>query len=166
MLVAGVDSSTQSTKVLLCRADDGEVVDSGSAPHPAGTECDPQAWWVALRQAGDGLLDRAAAVGVAGQQHGMIALDESGQVIRPAGDRYETLCWLTAELDQVLGLDCPEAGVCLRQGNPARELAAAAREHHADALVLGAYCSWWHGAARSFPDRLARHAACPVTMVP
>ena len=44
MLVAGVDSSTQSTKVLLCRAEDGAVVGSGSAPHPAGTECDPAAW--------------------------------------------------------------------------------------------------------------------------
>jgi xylulokinase len=84
MLVAGVDSSTQSTKVLLCRAEDGAVVGSGSAPHPAGTECDPAAWWAALQQAGAGLLERAAAIGVAGQQHGMIALDEAGTVIRPA----------------------------------------------------------------------------------
>ncbi|HXP18839.1 MAG TPA: FGGY family carbohydrate kinase [Streptosporangiaceae bacterium] len=84
MLVAGVDSSTQSTKVMLCRADNGAVVGSASAPHPAGTECDPAAWWAALRQAGDGLLDRADAVGVAGQQHGMIVLDEPGEVIRPA----------------------------------------------------------------------------------
>jgi xylulokinase len=43
MLVAGVDSSTQSTKVVLCRAADGEVVGRGSAPHPGGTECDPDA---------------------------------------------------------------------------------------------------------------------------
>ena len=84
MLVAGVDSSTQSTKVVLCRAEDGQVVGHGSAPHPAGTECDPQAWWTALQQAGDGLLTRAAAVGVAGQQHGMIVLDDAGRVIRPA----------------------------------------------------------------------------------
>jgi xylulokinase len=84
MLVAGVDSSTQSTKVVLCRAADGEVVGRGSAPHPGGTECDPDAWWAALREAGRGLLSRAAAVGVAGQQHGMIVLDEAGQVIRPA----------------------------------------------------------------------------------
>jgi len=84
MLVAGVDSSTQSTKVVLCRAEDGQVAGRGSAPHPAGTECDPQAWWTALQQAGDGLLTRAAAVGVAGQQHGMIVLDDAGQVIRPA----------------------------------------------------------------------------------
>jgi xylulokinase len=84
MLVAGVDSSTQSTKVVLCRAEDGAVLGTGSAPHPGGTECDPQAWWDALLAAGDGLLDRAGAIGVAAQQHGMITLDEAGQVVRPA----------------------------------------------------------------------------------
>ena len=84
MLVAGVDSSTQSTKVLLCEAEDGTIVARGSAPHPGGTECPPQAWWDALTKAGDGLLTRAAAVGVAGQQHGMVVLDEHGEVIRPA----------------------------------------------------------------------------------
>jgi xylulokinase len=84
MLVAGVDSSTQSTKVVLCEAADGTVVGRGSAPHPSGTEADPGAWWAALQRAGHGLLERAAAVGVAGQQHGMVVLDEDGQVIRPA----------------------------------------------------------------------------------
>ena len=83
-LVAGIDSSTQSTKVVLCQAEDGMVVGTGSAPHPAGTECDPQAWWAALQQAGSGLLDRAAAIAVAGQQHGMLVLDADGTVIRPA----------------------------------------------------------------------------------
>ncbi len=84
MLVAGVDSSTQSTKVLLCEAADGTVIGQASAPHPAGTECDPEAWWLALQQAGAGLLDRAAAIAVAGQQHGMVVLDGDGRVIRPA----------------------------------------------------------------------------------
>ena len=84
MLVAGVDSSTQSTKVLLCQADDGAIVGQASAPHPDGTECDPERWWRALAQAGDGLLDRADAIGVAAQQHGMVVIDETGQVIRPA----------------------------------------------------------------------------------
>jgi xylulokinase len=84
MLVAGVDSSTQSTKVLLCQATDGTVVAQASAPHPDGTECDPEHWWQALGRAGQDLLERAAAVGVAAQQHGMIAIDESGAVIRPA----------------------------------------------------------------------------------
>jgi xylulokinase len=84
MLVAGVDSSTQSTKVLLCQADDGVIVGQASAPHPDGTECDPELWWQALAKAGAGLLDRADAIGVAAQQHGMVVLDETGQVIRPA----------------------------------------------------------------------------------
>jgi xylulokinase len=84
MLVAGVDSSTQSTKVLLCQAEDGAIVAEASAPHPDGTECDPEHWWQALGKAGRDLLERADAVGVAAQQHGMIVLDETGDVIRPA----------------------------------------------------------------------------------
>ncbi|MBO0830436.1 MAG: xylulokinase [Actinobacteria bacterium] len=83
-LVAGIDSSTQSTKVVLCDAEDGTVVGTGSAPHPSGTEVDPQAWWDALQRAGDRILDRAAAIAVAGQQHGSVLLDRDGQVIRPA----------------------------------------------------------------------------------
>ena len=84
MLVAGVDSSTQSTKVLLCQAEDGTLVGQASAPHPDGTECDPELWWQALGEAGRGLLDRADSVGVAAQQHGMVVLDQAGRVIRPA----------------------------------------------------------------------------------
>ena len=84
MLVAGVDSSTQSTKVLLCQAEDGTVIGQSSAPHPDGTECHPGLWWQALGEAGRGLLDRADAIGVAAQQHGMVVLDDAGQVIRPA----------------------------------------------------------------------------------
>lgn len=83
-LVAGIDSSTQSTKVLLVRAEDGTVLEQASAPHPPGTEVDPTAWWDALQQAGSGLLERAAAIAIAGQQHGMVALDAAGQVVRPA----------------------------------------------------------------------------------
>jgi xylulokinase len=84
VLVAGIDSSTQSTKVLLVRASDGTVVDEATAPHPTGTEVDPQLWWEALRQAGSGLLDRASAIAVGGQQHGMVTLDSDGRVVRPA----------------------------------------------------------------------------------
>ena len=83
-LVAGVDSSTQSTKVLLVQAEDGVVVAEASAPHPDGTECHPDRWWEALSAAGRGLLERADAVGVAAQQHGMVTLDEAGAVVRPA----------------------------------------------------------------------------------
>ena len=83
-LVAGVDSSTQSTKVLLVQADDGSVVGEASAPHPDGTECHPDRWWEALSAAGRDLLERADAVGVAAQQHGMVTLDDAGAVVRPA----------------------------------------------------------------------------------
>ena len=85
-LVAGVDSSTQSCKVVIRDAETGALVRSGSAPHPEGTEVDPAAWWTALRSAADaaGGLDDVAAVSVGGQQHGMVCLDEAGEVVRPA----------------------------------------------------------------------------------
>lgn len=84
MLVAGIDSSTQSCKVVLCDAVTGTVRGTGSAPHPDGTECDPSAWLEALRKAGAGLLDQADAIGIAAQQHGMVCVDAAGQVVRPA----------------------------------------------------------------------------------
>lgn len=80
----GIDSSTQSTKALLVDADDGTVVGSGTAPHPPGTEVDPRAWLAAVETATNGLLERADAVSVAGQQHGMVALDADGAPVRDA----------------------------------------------------------------------------------
>src|SRR5690242_4828512 len=82
--VLGVDSSTQSTKALLVDASSGEVVAQQSAPHPDGTSVDPRAWLEAFDQASAGLLDRASAVAVGGQQHGMVALDESDQPVHDA----------------------------------------------------------------------------------
>lgn len=84
--VAGIDSSTQSCKVLVCEADDGTVLRTGQAPHPDGTSCDPAAWWDALQRAIDlaGGLDDVDAVAVSGQQHGMVCLDAEGRVIRDA----------------------------------------------------------------------------------
>jgi xylulokinase len=85
-LVAGIDSSTQSCKVLVCDADSGEIVRSGSARHPDGTEVDPQRWWAALQAAtkAAGGLDDVAALSVGAQQHGMVCLNEDGEVIRDA----------------------------------------------------------------------------------
>lgn len=82
--VAGVDSSTQSCKVVVCDVATGAIVDQGRAPHPDGTEADPEEWWSALQTAGAGLLDAVGAVGVGGQQHGMVALDTDGRVVRRA----------------------------------------------------------------------------------
>ncbi|GAA1493838.1 xylulokinase [Curtobacterium herbarum] len=86
LLVAGVDSSTQSCKVVVRRASTGQVVRSGRATHPDGTEVDPAAWWDALGTAvaDAGGLDDVAAIGIGGQQHGMVVLDADGRVIRPA----------------------------------------------------------------------------------
>ncbi|MFA7324593.1 MAG: xylulokinase [Candidatus Nanopelagicales bacterium] len=83
-LVAGVDSSTQSVKVVVRDADSGRLVREGRAAHPEGTEVDPAAWWRALSRALDGLLDGVTAISVAGQQHGMVVLDDEDRVIRPA----------------------------------------------------------------------------------
>jgi xylulokinase len=82
--VLGVDSSTQSTKALLVDAVDGTVLARAGAPHPPGTEVDPRAWRQAFDVAADELLPRAAALGVAGQQHGMVARDTTGEPVRDA----------------------------------------------------------------------------------
>jgi xylulokinase len=85
-LVAGVDSSTQSCKVVVHDAETGAVVRHGSAPHPPGTAVDPSAWLTALHAAIDaaGGLDDVAALAVGAQQHGMVCLDDQGQVVRDA----------------------------------------------------------------------------------
>ncbi len=99
-LVIGVDSSTQSVKVEVRDLDTGAVVGSGRASHPATTpprsEQDPAAWWSALVDAvaaafsgreGAAPSSRrpdVVAISIGGQQHGMVVLDESMEVIRPA----------------------------------------------------------------------------------
>jgi xylulokinase len=85
-LVAGIDSSTQSCKVLVCDAGTGEVVREGRAVHPQGTEIAPAAWEAAAREAiaAAGGLDGVGAVAVGAQQHGMVCLDQTGQTVRPA----------------------------------------------------------------------------------
>ena len=85
-LVAGIDSSTQSCKVVVRDADSGEPVRSGRAAHPDGTEVDPASWEEALTAAvrDAGGLDDVAALAVAGQQHGMVTLDEDGGLVRDA----------------------------------------------------------------------------------
>ncbi|MET1017051.1 MAG: xylulokinase [Leifsonia flava] len=85
-LVAGVDSSTQSCKIVITDAATGTIVRQGRASHPAGTEVAPSAWWDALQSAiaDAGGLDDVAAISVGGQQHGMVVLDADGRVIRDA----------------------------------------------------------------------------------
>ena len=94
-LVAGVDCSTQGTKVVIVDPDSGAVVGRGQASHEVtgqdgARETDPRAWWTALRtalQAGIAASGRAGQVGaisVGGQQHGLVVLDEQGLPLRDA----------------------------------------------------------------------------------
>ena len=85
-LIAGVDSSTQSVKIVVRKAHSGELVAEAKAPHPDGTEVDPIAWWQALQKVINevGGLEKISAISIAGQQHGMVALNSQGEVIRPA----------------------------------------------------------------------------------
>ncbi|WP_207454563.1 FGGY family carbohydrate kinase [Herbiconiux sp. SYSU D00978] len=85
-LVAGVDSSTQSCKVVIVDLESGRQVRAGRASHPAGTAVDPAHWWDALQSAlaEAGGLEDVAAIAIGGQQHGMVALDSDGRVIRDA----------------------------------------------------------------------------------
>ncbi len=111
MLVAGVDTSTQATKVLVVEPDDGRVVATGRAPHEVtGTggarETDPEDWWRALRDAlaQTGRAGDVAAIAVAGQQHGLVALDAAGRPLRPAILWNDTRSEVEArELTEALG---------------------------------------------------------------
>jgi xylulokinase len=95
--VAGVDSSTQSTKVEIRDLDSGDIAVSASAPHatvtPPCSEQDPRSWWTAfeaawaeaeLRLAEHDAGAEVVALSVGGQQHGMVALDRHDEPVHPA----------------------------------------------------------------------------------
>jgi xylulokinase len=108
-LVAGVDSSTQSTKVELRDADSGELRGRASSPHPPThpprSEQQPEAWWSAFEDCWAQLGEpNVRAISVAGQQHGLVVLDDAGQVVRPAKLWNDTESapdakWLLKQLD-------------------------------------------------------------------
>jgi xylulokinase len=86
-VVLGVDSSTQSTKVIAVDIESGEVVGEGRAPHSGHDIQHPTEWWDALVAATRAAVDpeiRVEAISVGGQQHGMVTLDAAGEVVRPA----------------------------------------------------------------------------------
>jgi len=90
-LVAGVDSSTQSTKVAVVDAEDGTIVGFGRGAHSVegsggARETPPEQWGRALAEAlaGTGCAGQVSAVSVAAQQHGLVVLDGSRRVLHPA----------------------------------------------------------------------------------
>ena len=85
-VVLGVDSSTQSCKVLAFDTNTKQIIREARASHPNGTEVDPESWWTALVSAikDCGGFDGVSAISIAGQQHGMVLLDSEGNVLRDA----------------------------------------------------------------------------------
>ncbi|MFP8963123.1 FGGY family carbohydrate kinase, partial [Streptomyces nanhaiensis] len=101
-IVAGLDSSSEYTRIVVCDTDTGAVVRQGYAPHPVSgstgggedgtgaaagrrTETDPQTWLLSLGDAAaGGVLEGVRAIGVSAQQNGLVALDEAGDPVRPA----------------------------------------------------------------------------------
>lgn len=90
----------------------------------------------------------------------------TGQVVGLLRDTDSLERWLLTELDQAADAGELEVHVRTRRGSPARELSAIAAEFSADALVIGAPRHLWHHLAGSVPGWLARHARCPVIIVP
>ena len=150
-VVVGVDSSTQSTKVELREVESGRVLGRAVAPHPGTTpprsEQDPADWWWAFETAyGTAVAAVGAAevvgISVAGQQHGMIVLDEAGVVLRPAK------LWNDTE-------SAPDAGwLCTQLPGGAAEWAASVGSVPVAALTISKL-SWLH---RSEPETWARLA--------
>jgi len=146
-LIAGVDSSTQSTKVEVRDLDSGDVVARGAAPHPTTTpprsEQDPHSWWAAFEAAWAAAGSPAVeAISVAGQQHGMVVLDEDREVVRPAK------LWNDTET-------AADAGWLLKQlPGGATEWAAAVGSVPVAAFTV-TKLSWLH---RSEPENWARLA--------
>ena len=92
----GIDTSTTSSKALLID-ERGEVIAVASSPHtlqtpkPLWSEQDPRQWWDAASASIRSVLEKAgiggeqvAAVGLTGQMHGLVLLDDAGNVLRPA----------------------------------------------------------------------------------
>ena len=92
----GIDTSTTSSKALLID-ERGEVVAVASSPHtlqtpkPLWSEQNPLEWWQAVSASIRSVLEKAGvggeaviAVGLTGQMHGLVLLDEAGEVLRPA----------------------------------------------------------------------------------
>ncbi|HJS17737.1 MAG TPA: xylulokinase [Anaerolineales bacterium] len=92
----GIDTSTTSSKALIVD-NSGQVVAVASSPHtlqtprPLWSEQDPRQWWQAVAASIRSVLEKSGlsgeaigAIGLTGQMHGLVLLDEAGNVLRPA----------------------------------------------------------------------------------
>ncbi|MHC0429822.1 xylulokinase [Streptomyces sp. O3] len=87
-IVAGLDSSSDFTRIIVCDTDTGAVLKQGYAPHPLEgrpSDVDPQAWLRSLGEAASGgLLEGVQAIGVSAQQNAVVPLDARSDAVRPA----------------------------------------------------------------------------------
>jgi xylulokinase len=98
MLTLGIDSGTQSTKTIVLDTDTGDIIASAQSAYglvaglpPGHLEQEPQAWTEAVDKTVRECLQKigarkkeVAAIGVSGQQHGLVVLDKKGVPTRPA----------------------------------------------------------------------------------
>jgi xylulokinase len=88
-VVLGVDTSTQSCTIVARRIEDGSIVQTVKAAHPVThppvSEQHPDEWWSAFKKCLS-QLDKleVSGISVSGQGHGLVAIDEKDQVIKPA----------------------------------------------------------------------------------
>jgi len=106
----GIDIGTSGTKTLVL-GPDGKVKGTATSPHtlstpkPGWSEQDPMEWWSACQKSIRAALknakiskDDVAGIGLSGQMHGAVFLDEKGRILRPA------MLWN----DQRTGEECRE----------------------------------------------------------
>lgn len=130
MYYIGIDSGTQSTKALVLDVESGEIVAVAQEAYdliedlPAGhMEQHPQVWMDAvdvtvrscLEQIGD-RKGQVRGIGVSGQQHGLVVLDEENEVIRPAKLWCDTST--VEQCDQFAAAFAGSAGLIELAGNP------------------------------------------------
>src|SRR5918994_1751510 len=102
-VAVGIDVGTSAVKVIAV-GEDGEVRERRevayplSTPKPGWSEQNPDDWWKATEEALEGLTDGVAGIGLSGQMHGLVTLDEADRPIRPA------ILWN----DQRTGAECAE----------------------------------------------------------
>ena len=111
----GLDISTTSAKALIINAA-GEVIAVGSAPQPISqpkplwSEQNPADWWDGMKQSIRAALAESglqggdiSAIGLTGQMHGLVLLDDKGEVLRPSilwnDQRTQAQCdYMTAKI--------------------------------------------------------------------
>lgn len=145
--VAGVDTSTQSCKVVIWDPITKQIVREGKASHPDGTEVHPDHWWAAFEQALEaaGGLGDVRALSVGGQQHGMVCLDADGQVIRPA------LLWNDTRSAQAAVNLIEECGAVVQEDGNNIQAGGTGQHSTKLATVHDAGKRWWVEATGSVP---------------